>query len=88
MKTPSEKMKLTVQETLDELFSEHLIPFQLTAYNVQSVSPDEFSVPFYDSRCHSVSFSLKTGGSFKDTVRSAVLERVSRLSGPLCFKAS
>lgn len=58
-------MKLSVQETLDELFTEHLIPFQLTAYKVQSTSLDEFSVPFYDSRCHSINFSWKNDRSFK-----------------------
>ena len=75
-------MKLTVQETLDELFSEHLIPFKLTAQKVDANGSDEFSVPFYDSRLHSVTFCWKNGGSFKQVVRDAVLDRVKYMSGP------
>lgn len=75
-------MKLSVQETLDELFNEHLIPFKLTAQKVEWNGSDEFSVPFYDSRLHSVNFCWKSGGPFKQAVRDAVLDRVKSMSGP------
>jgi hypothetical protein len=75
-------LKVKVQETLDELLSERLIPFALTA---QRLSPDAFggyTVPFYDSRLHSIRFSVKVGDSFKEVVRAAVLDRVKGLNGP------
>ena len=73
---------LKVQETLDDLFSKGQLPFRLTAYDVQKLTFDEYKVPFYDSRIHSITFTLRTGASFKDIVRSAVLQRVARLERP------
>lgn len=73
---------LKVQETLDELFSKGQLPFRLTAYDVKKLTFDEYTVPFYDSRIHSITFTLKTGASFKEVVRAAVLQRVARLEKP------
>ena len=81
METDTQTIKLRVQETLDELFSEHLIPFELTAYKVNADGTGEYVVPFYDSRINSMEFSWKDGGSFKEIVRAAVLDRVRRMSG-------
>jgi hypothetical protein len=78
---------LKVQETLDELFSKGQLPFRLTAYDVKKLSFDEYTVPFYDSRLHSIRFTLKTGASFKEVVRLAVLQRVARLERPLAVIA-
>jgi hypothetical protein len=83
MEMNTDNMILSVQETLDELFVEHKIPFELTAYKVNAEGADEFSVPFYDSRIHSMTFSWKGGGPFRDVVRAAVLDRVKRMTGPL-----
>jgi len=78
-----EKMKLKVQATLDDLIGEHLIPFKLTAQQVNTVSPGKYVVPFYDSRIHSFEFSWIDGdSSFKEVVRAAVLGRVKRMDGP------
>jgi len=82
MKTPIEDMKLGAQETLDELFTQHLIPFELSARVVDSIGLEEYIVRFHDSRLRSVDVSWREGQSFKEVVRRAVLERVSRLSGP------
>ena len=71
---------LKVQQTLDELFSKGQLPFELTAYGVRKLGIDEYTVPFHDSRIHSITFTLKTGASFKEVVRSAVLQRVATLS--------
>jgi len=71
---------LKVQRTLDELFSKGQLPFELTAYGVRKLGIDEYTVPFHDSRIHSITFTLKTGASFKEVVRSAVLQRVAALS--------
>lgn len=78
-----EDIKLRVQVTLDELSSEHLIPFKLTAQRVNADGPGKYVVPFYDSRIHSFEFSWADGGtSFKEVVRAAVLDRVKSMDGP------
>ena len=73
---------LKVQETLDELFLSRQLPFRLTAHDVKKLAFDEYSVPFYDSRIHSITFTVKTGASFKEVVKLAVLQRVARLEKP------
>lgn len=83
METDMENIKLRVQETLDELFVERLIPFELTAYKVNTEGPGEYVVAFYDSRIHSIKFSWKGDGRFGEVVRAAVLDRVDKISGPL-----
>lgn len=83
MKTDIQNLKLGVQETLDELFCEHLIPFELVAHKVNADGPGEYEVPFYDSRIHSMRFSWTEGGSvFKEVVRAAILDRTKGFSGP------
>jgi hypothetical protein len=51
-----ENMKLRAQETLDELFNERLIPFELTAHEVNADGLGEYEVPFcrLNSRRHYV----------------------------------
>lgn len=76
-------IRLRVQETLDELLSEHLIPFALTAQKVNAEGPGTYVVPFYDSRIHSFRFSWTNCGlSFKEIIRTAVLERVKDMDSP------
>ena len=81
--TAIEDMKLTAQETLDELYTDSLIPFELSARVVESIGLEEYIVRFHDSRLRSVDVSWREGQSFKEVVRRAVLDRVSRLGGPL-----
>ena len=83
MKPNTDELMLCAQETLDALFRERLIPFELTAYEVNAANLGEYIVAFYDARIHSVRFSLTHGDSVNDVVRSAVLERTSKMSGPL-----
>jgi hypothetical protein len=83
MKTDIDNIQLRVQDTLDELLTEHLIPFKLTAQRVNADGLGEYIVPFYDSRIHSMTFSWEDGSSFKEVVRAAVLDRVKRMTGPL-----
>ena len=85
METDMENIKLRVQETLDELFNERLLPFELTAHHVNAEGAGEYVVHFYDSRIHSIKFSWKDDGRLKEIVRAAVLDRVNKLGGP--FKA-
>lgn len=78
-----EDQKVDAQETLDELFSENLIPFRLVAHSLESVGSEEYIVRFRDSRLPSVDISWPEEKCFKDVFRAAVLDRVDRLSGPL-----
>jgi hypothetical protein len=82
MKTTIEAMKLGAQQTLDELFAEKLIPFRLWARVVESIGQEEYIVRFHDARLHSVDVSWPEGRSFKEMVRAAVLDRVTRLGYP------
>ena len=75
-------MRLGAQQTLDELFAERLIPFALSAEVVDSLGLEEYIVRFHDARLHSIDVSCPEGQSFKEMVRVAVLDRVSRLGYP------
>ena len=59
--TDQENIKVSVQETVDELFSAHQIPFKLTAHEGTPSGTGEYVVPFYDSRLFSVTFPWKDG---------------------------
>ena len=82
-KPDMEILKRKVQETLDELLTERRIPFPLTAQRIKREDVGEYEVPFYDSRIHSIKFSLRVGSSLNQVVRAAVLDRIKRMSGPL-----
>jgi hypothetical protein len=83
-----EQQTAAVQQVLDELLTEKLIPFALTAYGVNPNGQGEYVVPFNDSRIHSCRFFWKDGEDFKQAARAAVLERVNRMSGPLHMKTA
>ena len=76
----SQSHKAEAQQAIDELLSEHLIPFKLKAEKVACDHP-EYTVWFFDSRLHSVTVRWNATRSFKDEVRAALLDRVSRFSG-------
>lgn len=86
MKTLIEAMKLGAQETLDELYAAHLIPFELSARVVESLGLEEYIVRFHDSRLPSIDVSCREDQSFKEVVRRAVLDRVSRMSSPSKYR--
>ncbi len=71
-----------VQQVLDELWSEKLIPFSLSVGKITK-APAEYTIHFYDSRIRTARVPLTKGHSFRDMVRSAVLARVAKMSGPL-----
>ena len=75
-------LEVEAQQVLDELLNEKLIPFAL---NVGKITKGigEYTILFYDSRIHSARVPLTRGHSFRDLVRSAVLARVEKMSGPL-----
>jgi hypothetical protein len=80
------KNRLWVQKALDELLSEHLLPFKLTAYAVHGEGRD-YVVSFHDSRLHSIRFCGPDDRSFKEAVRAAVLESVERMADGQSTKA-
>ena len=73
-------MKNEIQDALDGLFNEKLIPFKLTAHIVGAEGTGIYTVRFFDSRLHSMRFSWKGVRSLKEVVRAAVLDRVERMS--------
>jgi len=79
MNTDKEQIRLWVQEALDELLNEHLLPFKLTAYEVHGEGRD-YVVSFHDSRLHSIRFCWTDDRPFKQVVRAAVLESVERMA--------
>ena len=72
----------STSKVLDELWAEKLIPFALTVGKITK-APAEYTIHFYDSRIRTARVPLTEGHSFREMVRSAVLERVAKMSGPL-----
>jgi hypothetical protein len=82
----TDPLKLTAQDVLDELMEEHELPFKLEAHQVVTEGDAQYIIRFHDSRLHSITVNWNPDAaeqSFKEIVRAAVLDRVSRLSGPL-----
>lgn len=81
---PRETLTLEVeaQQVLDELWSEKLIPFELNVGKITKAS-EKYTIHFYDSRLRTALVPLTKSHSFRDMVRSAVLDRVKKMSGPL-----
>lgn len=75
-------LEAEAQQVLDELWAEKLIPFPLTVGKITK-APAEYTLHFYDSRIRTARVPLTKGHSFREMVRSAVLERVAKMSGPL-----
>lgn len=79
---PRLTIETEAQQVLDELWNEKLIPFALTVGKITKAS-GEYTIHFYDSRLHTARVPLTESHSFRDMVRSAVLDRVAQMSGPL-----
>jgi len=83
---PSTAKSLTLeaeaQQVLDELWDEKLIPFKLNVGKITKRS-GEYIIHFYDSRIWTAHVPLNKGESWVGMVRTAVLARVAKLSGPL-----
>jgi hypothetical protein len=69
-----EEQQIEAQQSLNELFNTHLLPYKLYARKVERIGMAEYIVRFYDSRLRSVNISCRRGQSFKDVFRAAVLE--------------
>ena len=71
------------QQALNELFTEGLVPFKLSARQVAPIGGDEYIVYFHDGPLHSLDISWCPGECFKDLFRTAVLQRVERMGSSL-----
>ena len=71
-----------VQQLLDELWNEREIPFALSVGKVTK-DATEYTIHFHDARMRTVFVPLGDIHSFRDLVRTAVLARVAKMSGPL-----
>lgn len=75
-------LEAEAQQVLDELWSEKLIPFALNVGKITKASA-EYTIHFYDSRIRTARVPLTRRHSFREMVRTAVLDRVAKMSGPL-----
>jgi hypothetical protein len=78
--TPS--VETETQQVLDELWNEALLPFLLNVGKITN-EPGAYTIHFYDSRLRTARVPLTKGTLLRESVRSAVLDRVTKLSGPL-----
>ena len=70
------------QQVLDELLKENELPFALHVGKIVKGS-GSYTIHFHDSRIRTAQVELTEGLSFRDMVRTSVLDRVARMSGPL-----
>jgi hypothetical protein len=71
-----------VQLVLDELWNENQIPFALSVGKVTKDTTG-YTLHFHDARLRTAGVVLDKNNSFRDLVRTAVLARVAKMSGPL-----
>jgi hypothetical protein len=75
-------LEAQVQQVLNEMWNEKLLPFALNVGKITKAA-DEYTIHFYDSRITTTHVPLIEGHSLREMIRSAVLERVAKVSGPL-----
>jgi hypothetical protein len=73
-------LEAQVQQVLNELWREKLIPFALNVGKITKADK-EYTIHFYDSRITNASVSLIEGHALSDLIRSAVLNSVAKISG-------
>ena len=71
-----------VQGVLNEMLGEKLLPFALNVGKITKGN-DKYTVHFYDSRMRTAEICLTKGQMLRDSIRSSVLARVAKMSGPL-----
>jgi hypothetical protein len=77
-----EDQKAEVQKVLDQLWNEKLLPFPLSVGKLTE-DADGYTIHFHDSRISTASVPMIEGKPLsKDMVRSAVLDRVTKMGGP------
>ncbi len=76
-----EQLTIEAQETFDELWADALIPFKLTAHEVEAGEPGHYTVHFFDSRLPSMFIYWNpVRESFKTAVREVAERTVGKRS--------
>ncbi len=70
------------QQVLDQLWNEKELPFPLHVGKIVKGS-GACTIHFHDSRIRTAQVHLTQGLSFGEMVRTSVLDRVAKMSGPL-----
>ena len=77
--------RIEAQQSVDKLFTEGHLPFELSANKVEPIGLQEYVIRFNDNRLRSVIISWYEGLDFKDVCRAAVIETVKTNSGLLPY---
>ena len=72
-------IKSEVQQVLDELWNEKLLPFAMTVGKITK-EHDGYTLHFHDSRICTAYVPLIEGLSVREMVRAAVLDRVAKMT--------
>jgi hypothetical protein len=75
-------LEAQVQAVLNGLLSDGAIPFALNVGKITKAESN-YTIHFYDSRIRTAKVQLIRGQSLSEAVRSTVLARVAKMSGPL-----
>lgn len=75
-------LEAEAQQVLEELLNENELPFPLHVGKITKGS-GAYTIHFNDSRIRTAQVELTPGLSFRDMVRTSVLARVAKMSGPL-----
>jgi DNA-binding Xre family transcriptional regulator len=78
MNSDTQQITAWAQETLNELFREYLIPFELIINSVK-IEGAEYVIGFQDSRLNFLRFSWTDNRFFREAVRFAILGRIARM---------
>jgi hypothetical protein len=80
--------KAEAQELLDELFRNRVLGFKLTVFLVEHLGGEKYIVRFHDSRLPSIDLSWHESQAFKDIFRTAMVNRLDRMSGDVVKRKS
>lgn len=74
-------LEAEAQEVLDELWAEEKTPFHLKVGKLTK-GVDEYTLHFHDSRIFTACILMMKEKSFREMVRTCVLDRVAQLPAP------
>lgn len=74
-------LEAQVQQVLNEMLDEKLIPFALNVGEVTK-DVDDYTLHFYDCWTRTAKLHLVKGQSLAEGVRSAVTDRMAKMTGP------
>jgi hypothetical protein len=77
-----DSLTIEAQSTVDDLWADKAISFQLTVHKVESIGVESYIVTFFHSHLYSVDVYRKNHQPFREAVRVAVLNRMRNSDGP------